>query len=116
MKVPCARRLSFIVVGLSFLQPALTDIQFYNFTLIATALVLGARFSLTEISCMLLKEKAVSTLSYLLSDAKFYIPEMEILYAKRVQEVYTITDGYYNVDDIMKHHTNFCKWMPGVLD
>jgi len=115
MKVPCAKRLSFIVMGLSFLQPALTNIQLYNLTLIATALVLGAKFSLTEISRMWLKEKTVSTLSYLLSDAKFYIPEMEILYAKRVQEVYRITDGYYSIDDTMKHHSNFCKWIHGVF-
>ena len=74
MKIPCAEPLSFIVTGLSFLQPALTNIQFDNLTLIATALVLGSKFNLTEISRMWLKEKSVSTLSYLLSDAKFYIP------------------------------------------
>jgi hypothetical protein len=40
MKIPCAERLPFIVSGLAFLQPALTNSQFYNFTLIATTLVL----------------------------------------------------------------------------
>lgn len=115
MKLPCAGRLPFIVSGLSFLQPALTDIQFYNLTLIATALVLGAKFNLSEISRMWLKEKSVSTLSYLLSDAKFYVPEMEILYAKKMMKTYTITDGYFLIDDTMKHHTNFCKWIHGVF-
>jgi len=115
MKIPCADRLPFVVSGLSFLQPALTDIQFYNLTLIATALILGAKFNLSEISRMWLKEKSVSTLSYLLSDAKFYVPEMEILYAKKMQRTYAITDGYFLIDDTMKHHTNFCKWIHGVF-
>ena len=95
MKIPCAERLPFIVTGLSFLQPALTNIQFDNLTLIATALVLGSKFNLTEISRMWLKEKSVSTLSYLLSDAKFYIPEMETLYAAQLQNMYKLTGGYY---------------------
>ena len=60
MKIPCAKRLGFVVSGLSFLQPALTNAQMYDFTLVATALILGSRLHLTEISCMLLKEKAVS--------------------------------------------------------
>ncbi len=59
MKIPYANRLPFIVYRLSFLQPALTDIQFYNLTLIATALILGAKFNLSEISRMWLKEKSV---------------------------------------------------------
>lgn len=115
MKIPCAERLPFIVTGLSFLQPALTNIQFDNLTLIATALVLGSKFNLTEISRMWLKEKSVSTLSYLLSDAKFYIPEMETLYAAQLQNMYKLTGGYYCIDDTMKHHTNFCKWIHGVF-
>jgi len=115
MKIPCAQRLPFIVAGLSFLQPVLTNIQFNNITLIATALVLGAKFNLTEISRMWLKEKSVSTLSYLLSDAKFYIPEMEMLYVEQIQKMYTLTEGYYCIDDTMKHHTNFCKWIHGVF-
>ena len=41
MKIPCAERLPFIVTGLTFLQPALTNAQFYNLTLVATALVLA---------------------------------------------------------------------------
>jgi hypothetical protein len=115
MKIPCAKRLPFIVAGLSFLQPALTNIQFNNLTLIATALVLGAKFNLTEISRMWLKEKSVSTLSYLLSDAKFYIPEMEMLYVTQLKKMYKLAGGYYCIDDTMKHHTNFCKWIHGVF-
>ena len=46
-----------IVCGLSFLQPAMTNIQYQNLTLIATALILGSKFNLTEISLMWLKEK-----------------------------------------------------------
>jgi hypothetical protein len=41
MKIPCAKRLGFVVNGLSFLQPALTNAQMYDFTLVATALILG---------------------------------------------------------------------------
>jgi len=115
MKVPCANRIPFIVAGLSFLQPTITNCQFNNLTLIATALILGAKFNLTEISRMWLKEKSISTLSHLLSDAKFYIPEMEMLYIKRIQQIYTISDGYFLIDDTMKHHTNFCKWIHGVF-
>jgi hypothetical protein len=115
VKIPCAKRLPFIVAGLSFLQPALSNIQFNNLTLIATALVLGAKFNLTEISRMWLKEKAVSTLSYLLSDAKFYVPEMETLYVEQLQKMYKLPEGFYCIDDTMKHHTNFCKWIHGVF-
>jgi hypothetical protein len=46
MKIPCVMRLPFIIYGLSFLQAELTRIQFENLTLIATALVLGAKFNL----------------------------------------------------------------------
>ena len=59
MKIPCAERLPFIVSGLAFLQPALTNSQFHNLTLIATALVLGSRFCLSEINRMWLEEKCV---------------------------------------------------------
>ena len=52
MKIPCAKELPFIVSGLSFLQPELTGIQFQNLTLIATALIPGALFNLTQISIM----------------------------------------------------------------
>ena len=62
MKIPCTGRLPFIVCGLSFLMPALTNIQFQNLTLIATALVLGAKFNLGEISRMWLKEKVLAHL------------------------------------------------------
>ena len=49
MNIPCADRLVYIVTGLFFLQPALTGIQFYNLTLVATALVPGSRFHLTKL-------------------------------------------------------------------
>lgn len=114
MKIPCAGRLPFIVSGLSFLKPELTRIQFDNLTLIATALVLGAKFSLTEISRMWLSEKCVSTLSYFLSDAKFCTRQMQHLYMLRVLRLYNIKGGYFIIDDTMKHHTDFCKWIHGV--
>ena len=79
MKIPCAERLPFIVAGLAFLQPALTNIQFNTLTMVATALVLGCNFSLTEINRMWLGEKCVSTLSYFFSDAKFSTNEMMAL-------------------------------------
>lgn len=114
MKIPCAKQVPFVAAGLSFLQPALTNIQFHNLILIASALVLGSRFCLTQISRMWLKEKCVSTLSYFMSDAKFSTYEMECLYALRVRQVYKIEAGYYLIDDTMKHHTKLCKWIHGV--
>ena len=42
MKIPCAKQVPFVVTGLAFLQPALTNIQFDNLTLIASTLVLRA--------------------------------------------------------------------------
>jgi len=115
MKIPCAERLAFITTGLAFLQPALTNIQFNTLTMVATALVLGCNFSLTEINRMWLGEKCVSTLSYFFTDAKFSSEEMVRLYALHVLKVYKPTGGYYCVDDTMKHHTNFCKWIHGVF-
>ncbi|MCK5228949.1 MAG: transposase [Desulfobulbaceae bacterium] len=115
MKIPCAKRLPFIVCGLSFFQPALTNTQVDNLTLVATALVLGARFYLTDISRLWLKKKAVSTLSYLFSDAKFSTDEMQMLYLLQMMKTYNITHGYFLIDDTMKHHTKFCKWIHGVF-
>jgi len=107
------RTSSVIVSGLSFLTPALTNIQFQNLTLIATALVLGSKFNLSEISRMWLKEKSISALSEFLSDAKFCTNEMMHLYILRMVSVYNIHDGFFLIDDTMKHHTKFCKWIHG---
>ena len=115
MRIPCAERLPFIIAGLAFLQPALTNIQFNTLTMIATALVLGGKFSLSEISRMWLKDKCVSTLSSFFSDAKFSTDEMLHLYALHVIKLYKPNGGYYCIDDTMKHHTNFCKWVHGVF-
>ena len=115
MRLPCAKPLAFIVTGLSFLKPGLTNIQFDNMTLVATALVLGSGFNLSRISRMWLEDKVVSTLSYFLSDAKFYVPELQLLYAKRIQQVYDINEGNFLIDDTMKHHSKFCKWIHGVF-
>ena len=79
MKVPCAKLIPFIVTGLEYLQPALTNSQFNNLTLVATALVLGGKFNLSEISRMWLEEKCVSALSHFFSHAKFSTYEMEQL-------------------------------------
>lgn len=115
MKIPCAQRLPFIVSGLSFLQPALTNAQFYNLTLIATALVLGSKFCLSEISRMWLEEKCVSTLSFFMSHAKFCTKEMQHLYLLRVMHLYPIKSGFFIVDDTMKHHTKYCQWIHGLF-
>ena len=114
MKIPCARPLSFVVYGLSFLEFALTTIQYQNLILIATALILGSKFNLSEISRMWLKEKSVSALSEFLSDAKFSTYEMQQLYLLRVLHLYKIKGGYFIIDDTMKHHTKFCKCIHGV--
>ena len=115
MRLPCAKPLAFIVTGLSFLKPGLTNIQFDNMTLVATAIILGSGLNLSCISRLWLKDKVVSTFSYLFSDAKFHVPELQQLYAKRVQQVYDITEGYFIIDDTMTHHTKFCKWIHGVF-
>jgi len=107
-------RLPFIVIGLSFLQGALTPAQFNNMTMIATAVVLGSKFSLTEISLMWMNERCVSTLSHFLSDAKFCTLEMQNHYILRTHSLYKIKGGYFIIDDTMKHHTKLCQWIHGV--
>ncbi len=57
MKVPCIQPLDWLVVGLSFLQPAMTAAQLNNLTLVATALILESRFNLSEINRMWLKKR-----------------------------------------------------------
>jgi hypothetical protein len=113
MKLPCAFVPAFIIAGFSFLRPELTNIQFQNLTLIATALIFGAKFNLTEISRMWLKEKSVSTLSEFLSYAKFSTIEMDRLHLLNMRDTYKVTGGYFLIDDTMKHHTKFCKWIHG---
>ncbi len=113
MKIPCAKELPFIVSGLSFLKPELTGIQFQNLTLIATALILGAKFNLTQISIMWLKDKSVSALSEFLSDAEISTYEMQQLYLMHVIRKYKIKRGYFIIDDTMNHHTKLCKWIHG---
>ncbi|MDH3599029.1 MAG: transposase [Candidatus Tectomicrobia bacterium] len=115
MTIPCVQRLSFVVAGLSFLQPALTTIQYDNLTLIATALILGSGFNLSKISRMWLAEKSVSTLSHFLSDAKFSTWEMQMLYIMQIQKVYKITEYFYIIDDTLNHHSRFCKWIHGIF-
>ncbi len=114
MKIPCARQLPFLINGLFFLQTAITNAQFNNLILIGTALILGAKFNLSEISRMWLKEKAFSTLSEFLSDAKFSTYEMQQLYFMRLFKMYKIKHGYFIIDDTIKHHTKFCKFIHGV--
>jgi len=117
MKIPCVERIPLLVTGLSFLSPALTNSQFNNLTLIASALVLGATFSLTEINRMILKEKSISTLSHFLSDAKFSTVEMQELYAAHAYFRHKIKNrtGYFIIDDTMTHHSKFCQWLHGVF-
>ncbi len=114
MIIPCARQLPFLINGLSFLQTTITNAQFNNLILIGTALILGAKFNLSEINRMWLKEKAVSTLSEFLSDAKFSTYEMQQLYFMRLFKMYKIKRGYFIIDDTIKHHTKFCKFIHGV--
>ncbi len=114
MKIPCIQPLNWLVIGLSFLQPAMTAIQFSNLVLVSTALVLGSRFNLSEISRMWLKAKSVSNLSYFFSDSKFSIMDMQNLYAVRVMQVYSLKGGYFIIDDTMEHHTRLCQWIHGV--
>jgi len=112
--IPCAKQLPFVLCGLSFLESALTNIQFQNLTLIASAIILGAKFNLTEITYMWLRGKSISALSEFLSDAKVSTYEMQQLYLLHIHNKYKIRRGYFIVDDTMKHHTKFCKWIHGV--
>src|SRR6056297_1632139 len=115
MKIPCAEKVPFIVSGLAFLQPALTNCQFNNLTLIASALVLGSKFCLSDINCMWLEEKCVSTLSFFMSHAKFSTEEMQHLYILQTMSLYSIKGGYFLIDDTMQHHSNYCKWIHAVF-
>lgn len=117
MKIPCIERIPLLVTGLSFLLPALSNCQYNNLTLIASALVLGANFNLTEINQMFLKEKSISALSHFLSDAKFSTIEMQELYAKHAYFRHKIKNrkGYFIIDDTMTHHSKFCQWLHGVF-
>lgn len=117
MKIPCVERIPLLVTGLSFLLPALTNCQYNNLTLIASALVLGANFNLSEINRMILKERSVSALSHFLSDAKFSTNEMQELYARQAYFRHKIKkqNGHFIIDDTMTHHSKFCKWLHGVF-
>jgi len=117
MKIPCIERIPLLVTGLSFLLPALSNCQYNNLTLIASALVLGANFNLTEINRMFLKEKSISALSHFLSDAKFSTIEMQELYANHAYFRHKIKNckGYFIIDDTMTHHSKFCQWLHGVF-
>ncbi len=114
MNIPCVKRLTWVVTGLAFVQPAMTAIQYENLTLIATALLLGAGFNLSAISRMWLKKKCVSTLSYFFSDAKIDTNEVQSRYAKHALKVYNVVCGYFIVDDTLNHHTRLCKLIHGV--
>ena len=114
MNIPCVCKPAFIITGFSFLKPELTNIQFQNLTLIASALILGAKFNLTEISRMWLKQKSISALSEFLSDSKFCTIEMQRLHLLNMRNTYKIVKGNFLIDDTMKHHTKFCKWIHGV--
>ena len=115
MKIPCATCIPFVVSGLGFLQPALTISQFKTMTLVATALILGGKFCLSEFNRLWLGDRCVSTLSHFFSHAKFSTQEMQHLYALHAIRLYKPKYGYYCIDDTMKHHTNFCKWIHGVF-
>ncbi|MEA1900433.1 MAG: hypothetical protein U9N47_06695, partial [Thermodesulfobacteriota bacterium] len=64
---------------------------------------------------MWLEEKCVSTLSHFMSHAKFSTDKMQRLYALQVMHLYKIKNGYFIIDDTMRHHTNYCKWIHGVF-
>jgi hypothetical protein len=114
MNIPCVKRLTWVVTGLAFVQPALTAIQCDNLTLIATALLLGSGFNLSMMSRMWLKAKCVSTLSYFFSDAKIDTAELQTRYVKHALTVHHVVCGYFLIDDTLNHHTRLCQWIHGV--
>ena len=113
MHIPCAYKPAFIIAGFAFLRPELTNAQFQNLTMIATALILGSKFNLTEIIRMWLQEKSVAALSEFLSAAKFSTIEMERLHLLNMRNIYQVAGGNFIIDDTMKHHTKLCKWIHG---
>jgi hypothetical protein len=50
-----------------------------------------------------------------MSHAKFSTAEMQHFYALQVMHLYKIKSGYFIIDDTMRHHTNYCKWIHGVF-
>lgn len=48
-----------------------------------------------------------------MSHAKFSTDKMQRLYALQVMHLYKIKNGYFIIDDTMRHHTNYCKWIHG---
>ena len=56
----------------------------------------------------------MSALSEFLSNAKFSSIEMQRLHLLNMRDTFKVTGGYYILDDSMKHHTKFCKWIHGV--
>ena len=101
MRLSCAKPLAFIGTGLSFLKPGLTNIHFDNIALAATALVLGSGFNLSRISRMWLEDNVVSTLSFFLSDAKFSVPELQLLYPRNAV---LVPESYLSVSTDFKRN------------
>ncbi len=84
--------------------------------MIATALVLGSRFKLVDFRAMWLGVRSVSALSTFFSESKFSIYEMNLAYAGRVFELYSLREGgYFIIDDTMERHTKLCKMIYGVF-
>ncbi len=47
MKIPCTKYITFVVSGFAFLKLELSNIQFQNLTLIASAIILGSKLDLS---------------------------------------------------------------------
>ena len=84
--------------------------------MIATALILGARFKLVDFRAMWMGGKSVSALSTFFSKSKFSIYAMNAAFSRRALSLYSLKEGgYFIIDDTMERHTKLCKMIYGVF-
>lgn len=112
--IPCSEILDFINEGLSFLKGVITAVPLENFKMMATALVLGKKFRLSEISRMWLKKKSVNAFSHFMNAAKLPVEMMKRAYYRMLQKVLPLTKGFFIIDDTLEHHSKFCRLIFGV--
>jgi len=84
--------------------------------MIATALILGARFKLVDFRAMWMGGKSVSALSTFFSKSKFSIYAMNAAFSRRALSLYSLKEGgYFIIDDTMERHTKLREMIYGVF-
>jgi SRSO17 transposase len=92
----------------------ITAVPLENLKMMATALVLGKKFRLSEISRMWLKEKSVNAFSHFLAAARLPMEQMKSAYYRMLQKVLPLTKGFFIIDDTLEHHSKMCRFIFGV--